>query len=73
MYKICYQDVPRVFENYYIENRNVHGYASRQIDHRHIAYVGTNRRNMTMRFQDEKVWNSVVRNEIPYNGSIRIF
>ena len=24
MYKVYHQDIPRVFENYYTENRNVH-------------------------------------------------
>ena len=38
-----------------------------KVDHIHIAYAGTNRRNM---FQGGKVWNSIVRNKIPYNGSI---
>ena len=73
MYKVYHQDIPIVFENYYTENRNVHDYATRQVDHIHIAYAGTNRRNMTMRFQGGKVWNSIVRNKIPYNGSIYIF
>ena len=73
MYKVYHQDIPRVFENYYTENRNVHDYATRQVDHIHIAYAGTNRRNMTMRLQGGKVWNSIVRNKIPYNGSIYIF
>ena len=73
MYKVYHQDIPRVFENYYTENRNVYDYATRQVDHIHITYAGTNRRNMTMRFQGGKVWNSIVRNKIPYNGSIYIF
>ena len=73
MYKVYHQDIPRVFENYYTDNRNVHDYATRQVDHIYIAYAGTNRRNMTMRFQGGKVWNSIVRNKIPYNGSIYIF
>ena len=55
------------------ENRNVHDYATRQVDHIHIAYACTNRHNMTMRFQGGKVWNSIVRNKIPYNGRIYIF
>ena len=72
MYKAYHQDIPRLFENYYVENRNVHDYATRQVDHIHIAYAGTNRCDMTMRLQGAKVWNSVVRNKIPYNGSIYI-
>ena len=72
MYKVYHQDIPRVFENYYTENRNVHNNATRQVDHIHIAYAGTNQRNMTMRFQGRKVWNSIVRNRLPYNGSIYI-
>ena len=73
MYKVYHQDIPRVFENYYTENRNVHDYATRQVHHIHIAYAGTSRRNMTMRFRGGKVWNSIVRNKTPYNGSIYIF
>ena len=64
MYKVYHQDIPRVFENYYAEKRNVHDYATRQVDHIHIAYSGTNRRNMTMRFQGGKVWNFIVRNKV---------
>ena len=41
MYKVYHQDISRIFENYYAENRNVHDYATRQVDHIHIAYAGT--------------------------------
>ena len=72
MYKVYHQDIPRVFENYYTEYRNVHDYVTRQVDHIHIVYAGTNGHNMTMQFQGGKFWNSIVRNKIPYNGSIFI-
>ena len=73
MYKVYHHDVPTVFENYYIENRDIHDYGTRQINYIHIAHAETNRRNMTMRIQGGKVWNSIVKNKIPYNDSIYIF
>ena len=69
IYKVFHQDIPRVFKKYHIENRNVHDYATRQVDHIHIAYVGTNRRNMT------KGWKYGVPllTKIPYNISVYIY
>ena len=51
MYKVHHQYIPRVFENYHIENGNVHDCAARHVDHIHIAYASTNRHDMTMQFQ----------------------
>ena len=73
MYKAYHRDVPKLFETYYIENSNIHGHVTRQIEHIHIAHADTNRRNMSMWFQGGKVWNDIVKHKIPYNENIDMF
>ena len=51
MCKVYHWDFPRVFENYYIKNSNIHDHVTRQTDYIHIVHADTNLRNMTMRFQ----------------------
>ena len=73
MCKVYHRDIPRVLENHYIKNRNIHDYATWQTDYIHIVHADTNRCNMTMRFQGGKVWNYIVKNKIPYDEAIYIF
>ena len=73
MYKVYHRDVPKIFETYYTENRNIHDHDTRQINYIHIAHADTNRRDMSMRFQGGKVWNLIVKHKIPYNESIYMF
>ena len=72
MHKLYHRDVPKIFENYYIETRNIHDHDTRQINYIHIAHADTNRRNVSMAFQGGKVWNLVVKHKIPYNESIYV-
>ena len=39
MYKVFHEDIPRVFENYYIANRNIHHYDTRQVDRKCQGYI----------------------------------
>ena len=73
VYKVYHGDIPRVLENWYTENHNIHDYATRKTDFIRIAHADTNRHHMTMRFQGGIIWKCVIRNEIYYNDRIYNF
>ena len=73
MYKIYYKEVPAIFDNYYTLNCNIHDHNTRQRCCIHVDQVKTNRRDMTMRIQGGKVWNSILLNDIDINYNIYAF
>ena len=73
MYKIYYKEVPAIFDSYFTFNCDIHDYNTRQRCCIHVDQVKTNRRDMTMRIQGGKVWNSILLNDIDINNSIYAF
>ena len=73
MYKVYYKEVPAICDNYFTLNCDIHDYNTRQRCCMHADQVKTNRRYMTMRIQDGKVWNSVLLNDIDINDNIYAF
>ena len=73
MYKIYYKEVPAIFDSYFTLNCDIHDYNTLQRCCIHVDQVKTNRRDMTMRIQGGKVWNSILLNDIDINNSIYAF
>ena len=73
MYKIYYKEVPAIFDSYFTLNCDIHDYNTRQRCCIHVDQVKTNRRDMTMRIQGGKVWNSILLNDIDINNNIYAF
>ena len=70
MYKIYYKEVPAIFDSYFTLNCAIHDDNTRQKFCIHVDQVKTNRRDMTMRIQGGKVWNSILLNDIDVNNNI---
>ena len=73
MYKIYYKEVPAMFGSYFPLNCDIHDYNTRQRCCIHVDQVKTNRRNIIMRIQGDKVWNSILLNDIDINNNICAF
>ena len=70
MYKVYCKEVPAIFDSYSTLNCDIHDYNTRQRCCIHVDQVKTNRRDMTMRIQGGKVWNSILLNDIDVNDNI---
>ena len=73
MYKIYYKEVPAIFDSYFTLNCDIRDYNTRQWCCIDVDQVKTNRRDMTIRIQRGKVWNSILLNDIDINNSIYAF
>ena len=51
IFKVFYKDVPKIFNDYFLPNDEIHDHITRQKDTIHLDVVKTNRRDMTMRYQ----------------------
>ena len=73
MYAIYYKEVPAIFDNYFTLNCDIHDYDTCHRCCIHVDQVKTNRRDMTMRIQGGKVWNSILLNDTDSNNNIYAF
>ena len=73
MYKVFYKDVPQIVNEYFLPNNEFHDHNTRQKDNINLVIVKTNRKDMTMRYQGVKIWNTVLNSNIMYKRSIAIF
>lgn len=59
MYKYYHDDLPSVFENFFIQNQTVHSYSTRQSNHFHLPKCKSDLSQRCTRYNGAVVWNSI--------------
>ena len=74
MYEISNKEVPAIFDNYFTSNSDLHDdYNTHPRCCIHVHQVNTNRRDIIMRIQGGKVWNTKLLIDIDINNNIYVF
>lgn len=59
MYKVYHGRVPSIFSNFFVYNRNVHSYNTRQQPLFHLPRTKTNLSKNFIKYFGVKIWNSI--------------
>ena len=58
MYNYVTQKLPRIFENYFQQNKDVHELNTRQANNFHVPFIRLQVRRFSIKIHGSEVWNS---------------
>ena len=72
MFKI-HQGIVTMFDDFFVKNKDVHPYVTRQTDNYHIPLCKKNIGKASFKFHGAVVWNDILKQEINLNVSEYVF
>ena len=67
MYRYILGKVPEVFEDYFVNNADVHNYYTRQMRYLHVPKVRTDLGKTGIRYRGVSIWNEILNQQIEIN------
>ena len=73
MFKWYKKDLPRLFDGYFILNKNIHLYPTRQMEMIHVPKMRTNFGQQCIRYKGATIWNSLLNLGYPVDVSEAVY